>query len=145
MRALVCALLLSLLLSLSLAAPAFADSPSFAVSTMVDKARLDPASATKVQAIVEKYRDKIDQLRHQDRELVRSIRVQLASTPNDKAVARLTDQLVKNRNKLRDLRADRLSSIKKALPPSLFARLLLAMPKIDRALELRARERNSDS
>jgi hypothetical protein len=139
MRAILCAI------ALTIAAPAFADD-SFAVSTMIEKARLDQATALKVQSIVDKYRDKIDPLRHQDRELLRSIRVQLAAAPaNDKAVARLSDQLLKNRAKLRDLRADRLSSIKKALPPALFARLLLALPRIDRALQKHAVELRASS
>jgi hypothetical protein len=139
MRAIFCAL------ALIVAAPAFADD-SFAVSTMVAQARLDQPSAVKVQSIVDKYREKIDPLRHQDRELLRSIRVQLATAPaNDKAVAHLSEQLLKNRAKLRELRADRLSSIKKALPPTVFARLLLALPRIDRALQKHAIEMRSDS
>jgi hypothetical protein len=141
MRAILCAL------AVTVAVPAFADD-SFAVRTMVEKARLDQDSATKVQFIVDQYREKIDPLRHQDRELLRSIRVQLAATPtNDKAVARLADQLLKNRARLRELRADRLGRIKKALAPSVFARLLLAMPRIDRAVEKHAIEvrQNPDS
>jgi hypothetical protein len=139
MRALLC------VAALTIAAPAFAD--NFAVQTLVSQARLDNESAEKVQSIVEKFRPKIDSIRHEDRELLRSIRVQLASTRNDKAVAQLSDQLIKNRGKLRSLRADRLSSIKKALPPTVFARLLLAMPKIDRALYKHSIEmqRGSDS
>ena len=139
MRAILCAL------ALTVAAPAFAADHDFAVATLVGKAHLDQASADKVQAIVEKFRDKIDPIRHQDRELVRALRVQLAGTPNDKAVAKLADQLVKNRAKLRDLRADRLHAIEKALPPPVFARLLLAMPRIDRALQKHAIELKSDS
>jgi Spy/CpxP family protein refolding chaperone len=139
MRAIICAVALTVV-----APAAFADD-SFAVSTMIQKGKLDQDSATRVQVIVDKYREKIDSLRHQDRELMRSMRVQLAATPaNDKAVAHLSDQLLKNRAKLRDLRADRLSSIKKALQPAVFARLLLAMPQIDRALQKHAIELHSN-
>jgi hypothetical protein len=152
MRVLICALALAV-------TPAFAPSAaaqevtsqnrSFAVETLMQKARLDQPTADKVQAIVDKYRDKIDGLRHQDRELVRALRVHLATTTadrkSDKALAKIADELLSNRKKLRDLRADRLRAIEKALPPPAFARLLVAMPRIDRALWKHSLDRQQSS
>ncbi len=140
MRPTLCVLML-------VAAPALADE-SFAVQTVMRKARLDRASAEKVQVIVESFRPKMDVLRRQDHELVRSLRAQLSvNKADERAMARLSDQLLGNRAKLRELRSDRLTAIKKALPTPAFARLLLAMPRIDRAVYRHAieQQRGSDS
>jgi hypothetical protein len=136
----------AIFLLLALAPAARADG-NFAVETMTKKARLDHATAEKVQAIVEQYRGKIDPIRHEDRELVRSLRGQLAGKTDDKTLVKLSKQLIHNRAKLQELRSERLSTLEKALPAPAFARLLLAMPSIDRAVFRHSvqQQRGSDS
>src|SRR5579859_414060 len=105
----------AIVLLLALAPVARADE-SFAVQTMAKKARLDRVTADKVQSIVEQYRTKIDPIRHEDRDLMRTLRGQLAGKSDDKTLARLSDQLIHNRAKLQELRSERLTTLKKALP-----------------------------
>jgi len=136
----------AIILLLALAPAARADE-SFAVQTMARKARLDRVTADKVQSIVEQYRGKIDHIRPEDRELIKSLRGQLAGKSDDKTLVKLAKQLIHNRARLQELRNERLSTLEKALPPPAFARLLLAMPSIDRAVFRHSvqQQRGSDS
>jgi Spy/CpxP family protein refolding chaperone len=132
--------MLPLALTLTLGAPALADRLHDAgVAALKSQAQLDDTDAARVQTIVDKYRGRIDPLRRDDVELVHALEAQVRGTPDEREVKRLEKRLLENRQKLRELRADRVKEIQKSLAPAAFARVLVAWPAIDRAVHREAR------
>jgi Spy/CpxP family protein refolding chaperone len=130
---------MALVMTISLGgAPAFAQSSLHAVGVhaLETKAALDAASAEKVQAVVDRYKPKMDPLRQEDLRILHEIR----GTVDDGQAKSLTAKLSKNRKKLASLKADRLNDIEKLLTPSQFARLLASMSRVDRAVHREAKK-----
>lgn len=127
-----------LVLALSLGgAPVFAETlHDVGVRVLQQKAALDAASADKVQAVVDRYKPKLDPLRHEDLQIMRRLR----GATDDREAKKLTDKLLKNRQRLQSLKVDRLHDIGKLLTPTQLARLITSMPTIDRAVHREARK-----
>lgn len=102
------------------------------VRALEAKAALDAGSAEKVQAVVDRYKPKMDPLRKEDQRILK----QLRGTVDDAQAKSLTSKLEKNRKKLRSLRADRLRDIEKLLTPAQFGRLVASMSRVDRAIQM---------
>jgi len=110
------------------------------LAILEDKLQIDEPTAGRVQSIVDKYKAKMAPLRRADAAIVEQLNMQLViSKPDDQRMSSLGKELIKNRQKLQEMREDRLHEMQKTLSPSQFARLLVSWPQLARALHHRVR------
>ncbi len=106
------------------------------VRALQQQAGLDAEHAAGVQAVVERYHQKMAPLRREDRRIVRRLR----GGRDDAHARQLTARLLDNRRSLATLRDERLAEIGKLLRPAELGRVLAAMPSIDRTVRRAARD-----
>jgi hypothetical protein len=106
-----------------------------AVRALVDEAQLDPASAERVQSVVEEYRGRILTARIDSvttlSELKRLVRTE---RPEPRRVQKLTSALLVHRAELQKQKDERTRAIAKVLTPLQFGRLLSSWRSVDRAI-----------
>jgi Spy/CpxP family protein refolding chaperone len=110
------------------------------LATLQQKLSIDRATAQRLETVADKYRGKMAPLRRADAAILGQLDTQLViSNPDPKRTKVLTAELLKNRDKLHELRNDRLHEMQKTLSPEQFARLLVSWPQLTRQLRREAR------
>ncbi|HZS39726.1 MAG TPA: periplasmic heavy metal sensor [Polyangia bacterium] len=128
-------LLFALAVSLS-AAGARADARrDVAIHALQQKAQLDPATAERVQQVVDRYHAQLAELRRADANALRELRLLLRDEhPDDKRVKKLSEQLLASRARLAKVKGDRLRDLGKVMTPSQFGRLLVSWRSVNHAI-----------
>jgi Spy/CpxP family protein refolding chaperone len=97
------------------------------VARLAEKLGLDAAGAARLRTTLKKYDGQMAPLRADVRTTRGELDQELAvAKPDDAKVARLTDRLTREREKLHALRARRMGELKGQLTPEQYARLVTA-------------------
>ncbi len=100
---------------------------------LTDALELDEAQAARVFPILESFDDKFLAHMREGRRLRRALRQELASeAPDDRAIARLTDDLLAHQRAVWELNEARFRAVRKVLTPAQAAVALVLLPEIDR-------------
>jgi hypothetical protein len=107
--------------------------------TLTDELQLDEQSAARLFPLLARYDDDFDRLLEQRLNVQR--RLKGASAVNDpRALDRLIDEAITNQRAFWDLQDKRIQALRKILTPAQTAKLLVALPALERRIENQLRK-----
>jgi hypothetical protein len=105
------------------------------VQRLVDRLRLDPTLAARLDQVAKSYDDQIAAVQMENRRAHVELRQLLDSgRADDGSVIRATDRILGLRARVRQLEDARLAEVRKLFPPPLYGRFLIAWPQINKQI-----------
>lgn len=96
----------------------------------------DPATAARLQDIVGAAEDQLTAVRKEAQATRRDLTQLLKTNPKDiQRLTQLTDQLLRQRQRLQQIENDRTAAMRKVLTPEQYARIILAWRKVNREIQ----------
>jgi hypothetical protein len=112
---------------------------------LVDELKLDEATSGRVFSILAAYDEREAALAAERRAIVDSLRAEVdALRPDEARITRTLDQLIANRSRRHALSDERIKELRKLLSAIQQAKLLLLLPRLERALARSIRDGAAD-
>jgi hypothetical protein len=105
-----------------------------AIEAVEHKADLDAATATRVEDVVERYREQLKTARNDRREAARELRLALRHQRSDDRVRALEGRLAQATAAMRKCESERMRDLGNVLTPTQLGRLMISWRAINHAL-----------